>query len=361
MSPTAPTLKAKLNDTTRAQLLQAMPSLKERAKTLIELIDSSYFIFADRPLEIEPKAAALLTPENRELIGRLRARARGGHAVDRGNHRSRDARLCRTEQPQARRGGPAAAGGADRAHHVAGNLRRPGGAGTAGMPRPARRSGPLIRWDGRPALRHLAAHTAIRYPFIQVLLEYPASLAISCRMARAAAGFRNDLIGDFTMDAKSRRQNRNTDGRQQDLRFPDFERHRWARCHRHRQALRPGRDVHLRPRLHLHRQLPVQDHLYRRRRRHPGIPRLSDRATGRTRRLPRNLLPAALRRVADQGAKGGFRPARDPSHHGSRADGPVLPGLPPRRASDGGHGGLGRRAGRVLSRLHRHQRSDSSA
>jgi glutamyl-tRNA synthetase len=66
-------LQAKLNDTTRAQLLRAMPSLKERAKTLIELIDSAYFIFADRPLQIEPKAAALLTPENRELIGRLRA------------------------------------------------------------------------------------------------------------------------------------------------------------------------------------------------------------------------------------------------------------------------------------------------
>jgi glutamyl-tRNA synthetase len=65
-------LKAKLNDTTRAQLLQAMPSLKERAKTLIELIDSAYYIFADRPLELEPKAAALLTPENRGLIGRLR-------------------------------------------------------------------------------------------------------------------------------------------------------------------------------------------------------------------------------------------------------------------------------------------------
>ena len=68
----ASSLKAKLNDTTRAQLLQAMPSLKERAKTLIELIDSAYFIFADRPLEVEPKAAALLTPENRALIGKLR-------------------------------------------------------------------------------------------------------------------------------------------------------------------------------------------------------------------------------------------------------------------------------------------------
>ena len=71
--PNGPTLMAKLNDTTRAQLLKAMPHLKERAKTLIDLIDASYFIFADRPLEIEPKALALLTPETRQLIGRLRA------------------------------------------------------------------------------------------------------------------------------------------------------------------------------------------------------------------------------------------------------------------------------------------------
>ena len=70
--PNGSDLKARLNDTTRAQLLQAMPSLKERAKTLIELIASSYFIFADRPLELEPKAAALLTPETRALIGQLR-------------------------------------------------------------------------------------------------------------------------------------------------------------------------------------------------------------------------------------------------------------------------------------------------
>jgi len=44
--PDGAQLKAKLNDTTRAQLLQAMPSLKERAKTLIELIAASYFIFS---------------------------------------------------------------------------------------------------------------------------------------------------------------------------------------------------------------------------------------------------------------------------------------------------------------------------
>src|SRR6201991_538216 len=70
--PEGAALKAKLNDATRAQLLQAMPSLKERAKTLLELIAGSYFIFADRPLEIEAKAQALLTDENRALITKLR-------------------------------------------------------------------------------------------------------------------------------------------------------------------------------------------------------------------------------------------------------------------------------------------------
>ncbi|MBR0814766.1 MULTISPECIES: glutamate--tRNA ligase [Bradyrhizobium] len=69
--PSRDELKAKLNDSTRAQLLKAMPALKERAKTLIELIDGAYFIFADRPLELDPKAQALLTQENRKLIGQL--------------------------------------------------------------------------------------------------------------------------------------------------------------------------------------------------------------------------------------------------------------------------------------------------
>ncbi|MBR0705216.1 glutamate--tRNA ligase [Bradyrhizobium liaoningense] len=69
--PSRDEIKAKLNDTTRAQLLKAMPALKERAKTLLELIDGAYFIFADRPLQLDPKAQALLTPENRKLIGQL--------------------------------------------------------------------------------------------------------------------------------------------------------------------------------------------------------------------------------------------------------------------------------------------------
>jgi glutamyl-tRNA synthetase len=70
--PQGPALQAKLNDTTRAQLLQAMPGLKERAKTLIELVESANYIFADRPLTMDTKASALLTPQTRALIGELR-------------------------------------------------------------------------------------------------------------------------------------------------------------------------------------------------------------------------------------------------------------------------------------------------
>jgi glutamyl-tRNA synthetase len=64
-------IRTKLNDATRAQLRQAMPGLKERAKTLRELVDNAAFIFADRPLAPDAKAAALLTSETRQLTGRL--------------------------------------------------------------------------------------------------------------------------------------------------------------------------------------------------------------------------------------------------------------------------------------------------
>ncbi|EFI50167.1 glutamate--tRNA ligase [Afipia sp. 1NLS2] len=70
--PQGPALQAKLNDTTRAQLLQAMPGLKERAKTLIELVESANYIFADRPLTMDAKASALLTSQTRALISELR-------------------------------------------------------------------------------------------------------------------------------------------------------------------------------------------------------------------------------------------------------------------------------------------------
>ena len=52
----------------RAQVRAAMPGLKERAKTLIDLTDGARFILADRPLELDEKARSLLTPGARKIL-----------------------------------------------------------------------------------------------------------------------------------------------------------------------------------------------------------------------------------------------------------------------------------------------------
>jgi glutamyl-tRNA synthetase len=64
-------LAAKMTPALRDKLLAAMPGLKERAKTLIELFEGTRFIWADRPLQIDDKAQALLTPETRKLLTQL--------------------------------------------------------------------------------------------------------------------------------------------------------------------------------------------------------------------------------------------------------------------------------------------------
>ncbi|RYE74019.1 MAG: glutamate--tRNA ligase, partial [Hyphomicrobiales bacterium] len=53
------------------KLMAAMPGLKERAKTLIELIDSASYLYAQRPLALEPKAAALLDEAARQRLPKL--------------------------------------------------------------------------------------------------------------------------------------------------------------------------------------------------------------------------------------------------------------------------------------------------
>ncbi|MFH1796154.1 MAG: glutamate--tRNA ligase [Pseudomonadota bacterium] len=59
-----------LSDEKRAQLLAAMPGLKERAKTLVELADSAGYLFAQRPLEIDEKAAAILDADARSILSK---------------------------------------------------------------------------------------------------------------------------------------------------------------------------------------------------------------------------------------------------------------------------------------------------
>jgi glutamyl-tRNA synthetase len=66
-----PAIAAKLTPALRAQFLAAMPSLKERAKTLVDLIDSANFLLADRPLPLDDKANALLTEPAKTLLREL--------------------------------------------------------------------------------------------------------------------------------------------------------------------------------------------------------------------------------------------------------------------------------------------------
>jgi glutamyl-tRNA synthetase len=66
-----PELASKLTPELRGKLLAAMPGLKERAKTLVELLESARYIFADRPLPLDDKATGLLTAEARSLLGEI--------------------------------------------------------------------------------------------------------------------------------------------------------------------------------------------------------------------------------------------------------------------------------------------------
>ena len=57
-----------------AMLADAMPGLKGRAKTLVELIDLAYYILANRPLKLDEKAAKNLDGDARKLLARLTVR-----------------------------------------------------------------------------------------------------------------------------------------------------------------------------------------------------------------------------------------------------------------------------------------------
>jgi glutamyl-tRNA synthetase len=53
------------------KLALAMPGLKERAKTLIDILDAGRFVFVSRPLDIDDKAKKLLDDEARAVLGGL--------------------------------------------------------------------------------------------------------------------------------------------------------------------------------------------------------------------------------------------------------------------------------------------------
>jgi glutamyl-tRNA synthetase len=61
----------KLEDSLRAKLVAAMPGLKERAKTLIELLDGAKFLFVRRPLALDAKAVSILEAGGRAHLAGL--------------------------------------------------------------------------------------------------------------------------------------------------------------------------------------------------------------------------------------------------------------------------------------------------
>ncbi|MGE0022858.1 MAG: glutamate--tRNA ligase [Hyphomicrobium sp.] len=61
-------------------LLAALPSLKERAKTLAELAGQALFLVAERPLVLDDKAQKLLDADSRAVLGVLIGRLEGAEA-----------------------------------------------------------------------------------------------------------------------------------------------------------------------------------------------------------------------------------------------------------------------------------------
>jgi glutamyl-tRNA synthetase len=70
-------IAAKLTENLRRQWLAAMPSLKERAKTLIDIVDGARFLWADRPIQLDEKAEGLLNADARAVLSAVAAELAG--------------------------------------------------------------------------------------------------------------------------------------------------------------------------------------------------------------------------------------------------------------------------------------------
>ena len=120
----------------RAQrLLAAMPSLKERAKTLVELVQGAEFLFTDGPRTLDAAADKLLTPEARAALAAalpaLEATDWTGPALE-----AAARAFAESQRPQAGPGRPAPARRPDRQSRLAAPVRDVGTAGPGRIPYP---------------------------------------------------------------------------------------------------------------------------------------------------------------------------------------------------------------------------------
>jgi glutamyl-tRNA synthetase len=67
-------IATQIDDAMRAKLVRAMPSMKERAKTLLELIDGAQFLFSARPIARDEKAEKILDADARATLKALHTR-----------------------------------------------------------------------------------------------------------------------------------------------------------------------------------------------------------------------------------------------------------------------------------------------
>ena len=61
-------MKDKIDDAMMAKLLRALPGLKERAKTLVELKNGAQFLFAERPLPMDDKAQQIIRDGGKPVL-----------------------------------------------------------------------------------------------------------------------------------------------------------------------------------------------------------------------------------------------------------------------------------------------------
>ncbi|MCG8270509.1 glutamate--tRNA ligase [Aquamicrobium sp. NLF2-7] len=66
--PDGEALAEGFDNAARERLLRAMPGLKDRAKTLIELADNTYYLTARRPLQLDEKATTILDDAARSVL-----------------------------------------------------------------------------------------------------------------------------------------------------------------------------------------------------------------------------------------------------------------------------------------------------
>ena len=62
---------ARIDEAMRLKLLRALPGLKERAKTLVELMAGAQFLFAQRPLAMDEKAAQIIKDGGADVLAAL--------------------------------------------------------------------------------------------------------------------------------------------------------------------------------------------------------------------------------------------------------------------------------------------------